>query len=255
MYRIAAIVFFLLNAAVLQAQTTTLSFSDADFQVTPVFNDVGTFSFDIEINTALAPGVYINPDIVSLSYAVSGVLTQSTPSGFASFALQRDMDGAEFYAQGSSLSFEVSQNAVLGDGVQIAELVGSAIVFTFNGRENGNGRFHPALVELNADGTGQIQNSDNIIVDIPLEQINFGDEYVTTLMFDAGNTTLLSETPVPPPPPAPPRGGSGSSSLAGVALLCFAAFFVCLLRVRRLRVRVLSRNSSELWQRSNRNYP
>lgn len=239
---IATIILLLGSTTVLHAQTTTLSFSDADFQVTTVFNDVGTFSFEIEINTALAPGVYINPDIVSISYAVSGILTQSTPSGFASFALQRDMDGAEFYAQGSSLSFEVSQNAVLTDGVQIVELVGNGLVFTFNGRENGNGRFHPALVELNSDGTGQIQNSDNIIVNVPLEQIDFGDEYVTSLMFDTGNTTLLTETPVAPPPAPPPapRGGSGSSSMFDVVVLALATFFVFVVRQRRRRLAILS---------------
>ena len=176
------------------SQTMNLSISDADFQVTTVFNQVGTFDIDIEFNSPLERGVYINPDIIEVEYTVSGTLVDPTPSGFPQFALQRTITGAEFYAQGSSISFEIAANATLSDGVQIGELVGNGIVLTFNGREIGNGRYHPALFELNANGTGQIQNSNNIIVENPLEEVDFGDEYVTTLMFDPGNTTIMTGT-------------------------------------------------------------
>jgi hypothetical protein len=177
---------------VANSQTMNLSISDADFQVTTVFNQVGTFDIDIEFNSPLERGVYMNPDIVEVVYSVSGTLVDPTPSDFPAFALQRTITGADFYAQGSSISFEIAGNASLSDGVQLAELAGNGIVLTFNGREVGNGRYHPALLELNANGTGQIQNSNNVIVENPLEEVDFGDEYVTTLMFDPGNTTIIT---------------------------------------------------------------
>jgi hypothetical protein len=37
-----------------------------------------------------------------------------------------------------------------------------------------------------------MQNSDNVIVLNPLEQVVFGSEYINTLAFDPGNTTLLN---------------------------------------------------------------
>jgi hypothetical protein len=210
------------------AQTMFLAVSSDDFQVTNVFSDVDIFDIVIEIDAPLAPGNYVNPDIVGVDYSVTGVLVAGTPSGFPSFALQRSMTGTEFYAQGSSLSFEISPNAVLSDGVQAIELVGSTVVLTFNGREVGNGRFHPALLELNADGTGRIQNSDNVIVESPLQQVNFGDEYITDLMFDPGNTTLIvASVPTPTPVPVPSSGGGASSipevlALFGLTLLALA---------------------------------
>jgi len=202
------------------AQTTRLAFTSDDFVVTPVFNDVAQFSFDIEINTPLAPGVYTNPDIINVLYRVSGDL-MNTPSGFPAFALERDISGDEFYAQGSSLVFEVLAGAVLDDGVQLAELAGTGIVFTFNGKEIGNGRFHPALLELNADGTGMIQNSDNVISENPFQQVDFGEEYITDLAFDAGNLTLL--TAINPDPPRR-RNGGGSVSPELLFLMLLLAF-------------------------------
>lgn len=201
------------------AQTTRLAFTSDDFVVTPVFNDVAEFTFDIEINTPLAPGVYSNPDIVSVLYTVSGELTIPTPSTFQAFALSRDITGDEFYAQGSSLVFEIRTDAVLNDGVQLAELVGNGLVFTFNGKEIGNGRFHPALLELNADGTGTIQNSDNVIAEDPFQQVDFGEEYITDLMFDAGNLTLLTAVDAEPDPPVQKSGGGGISPQLLFALL------------------------------------
>lgn len=214
------------------AQTTFLSVSSDDYQVTNVFSDVDTFRIDIEINSPLAPGVYINPDIVNVTYSVTGVLVPGTPSGFPSFALQRDVTGTEFYAQGSSLNFEISPNAVLGDGVQVAELVGSSVVFTFNGREIDNGRFHPALLELNANGTGRIQNSDNIVVEDPLQQVAFGAEYITDLVFDPNSTTVISGT-LPSPDPIPGSGGSGATSLLDLGMLVLLSLFAAIIRIHR----------------------
>jgi hypothetical protein len=183
----------------------TLRMANGDFQISNTFSDVGIFNIRVEIDAPLAAGVYNNPDIIDVTYQVMGNLVPGTPSGFPAFNLQRSMSGVEFYAQGSSLSFEISSTAVLGDGVQVAELVGAGVVFTFNAREIDNGRFHPALFELNADGTGRIQNSDNIHTLDPLNEVDFGEEYITDLMFDPGNTTVIAS-----PSPSDPGGGSGS---------------------------------------------
>ncbi|MGB5622958.1 MAG: hypothetical protein WBN65_10735 [Gammaproteobacteria bacterium] len=199
-----------------QAQTMTLSTGSIDYQVTPVFSDVGFFTITVEIDQPLAVGAYTDPEIVSVNYQVTGVLEPGTPSGFPAFDLQRSMTGAEFYAQGSSLSFEVAQSAVLDDGVQAAELVGGGIVLTFDGREVDTGRFHPALLELRAGGDGRIQNSNNVPSTNPLVEVGFGEEYLTNLTFDPGNTTLITETAAPPNPGG---GGGGPVSPAFVAIL------------------------------------
>lgn len=201
-------------ASTTHAQTMTLTTSNADYQLTNVFSDVDIFDITVIIDAPLAPGLYVNPDIVSVSYAVSGTLTPGTPSGFPSFALQRDMTGTEFYAQGSSLRFEISQNAVLTDGVQVAELVGNGVVLTYNAREVGNGRFHPALLELSANGTGRIQNSNNVITVNPDVEVAFGSEYINDLMFDPGNTTVIAGAIQ-----APASSGGGSVSLFGLMVI------------------------------------
>jgi hypothetical protein len=191
---------FLINAVFVNlayGQTMILSTSSSDYQVSTTFGGVEFFAIDIEIDAPLAPGIYTDPDIVSVIYQVTGVLEPGTPSGFPMFDLQRKMTGAEFYAQGSSLRFEIAQSAVLSDGVQAAELVGNAPILIFDGREVDNGRFHPAILELRADGTGRIQNSNNVPTQNPLVEVNFGEEYITDLTFDPGNTTLLIETPDP----------------------------------------------------------
>jgi len=118
----AALVVVLAWVTPVGAQTMTLSTASGDYVITNVFSDVDFFTLDIEINAPLAPGAYVDPDIVSVTYQVSGVLEPGTPSGFPAFDLQRNMTGAEFYAQGSSLRFEIAQSAVLSDGVQAAEL-------------------------------------------------------------------------------------------------------------------------------------
>ncbi len=204
------------------AQTMILSTSNSDYQVTPVFSDVGAFSIDVEIDAPLAPGVYIDPPIIRVTYQVTGVLEAGTPSEFPSFDLQRNISGEVFYEQGSSLRFEIAQNAVLSDGVQAIELVGGGTVLTYNAREVDNERFHPALLELNANGTGRIQNSDNIPTLDPLLEVAFGEEYITDLAFDPGNTTLIID-----PNAAPPRkSGGGSSSPLMLAVLVLLGLLV-----------------------------
>jgi len=185
------IVAFALHPAA-YAQDMTLSIDQNDFVVSNIFSDVDTFSIDIQFAVPLSRGIFVDPDITNVTYRVSGTLVPGTPSGFPVFALERIMTGDEFYAQGSSISFEVAANAVLSDGVQVAELAGNGLVFTFNGKEIDNGRFHPTLFELNSNGTGMMQNSDNIIVLDPLQQVAFGSEYINALTFDPGNTTLLN---------------------------------------------------------------
>lgn len=188
-----ALVIGFLVCTLANAQTMMLTTASSDYEITNIFSDVDFFTIEIEINAPLAAGVYTNPELVSVDYQVTGDLVPGTPSEFPAFDLQRSMTGAEFYAQGSSLSFEIAETAVLSDGVQAAELVGSAVILTFNAREVDNRRFHPALFELDADGTGRIQNSNNVPTQDPLVEVNFGAEYITDLMFDTGNTTLITE--------------------------------------------------------------
>lgn len=211
------------------AQTTLLSTSSSDYEVTTVFSDVDFFSIVIEFDAPLTPGAYVDPEFVSLRYEVSGFLEPGTPSGFSAFDLQRSMTGTEFYAQGSSLSFEIDAAAVFSDGIQVVELVGNGLVLTFNGREIDNGRYHPALLELNADGTGRIQNSNNVVTSNPLLEVGFGEEYITDLVFDPGNTTVISENPIV----TGGGGGGGTTSPLGIATLL--AFGV-LIGTRRRRL-------------------
>ena len=194
-----------------------LRLESSDFQTSPVFSDVQFFSITIQVDETLAVGAdYANPAITQVTYQVTGNLVAGTPSGFPAFDLVRDITGAEFYAQGSSLSFRTSASATLSDGLQAAELEGAGTILTFNGREVDNGRFHPALLELDANGTGRIQNSNNVPSQNPLVEVNFGEEYITDLTFDTGNLTLVS-----PPPPAF-GGGGGSSALSALVLIALA---------------------------------
>lgn len=173
-------------------QTMTFSTTSDEYVIENVFSDVSDFAITIEIDMPLVAGVYENPPINSVIYQVVGVLEDGTPSNFPAFDLQREISGSEFYAQGSSLSFEILESAELSDGVQADELAGDGVILTFNAREIDNGRFHPALFELNEDGTGRIQNSNNIPTEDPLVEVNFGEEYITDLIFDAGNLTLIT---------------------------------------------------------------
>ena len=183
-------------------QAAVISFSDVDFAKTPTFSNVLTFSFMIDIDGPLAAGdVFDNPSLNSVQYNVSGQLASGTPSGFSAFSLVRTISAADFYAKGSSLSFEIAATADLSNGLQVSELVGSDPVFFFNGRELGTGRYHPALFQLNSNGTGSIRNSNNSGGINPssgeLVDVDFGEEYITELTFDPGQLTLAAAVPVP----------------------------------------------------------
>jgi len=180
------------------AAAFTLAFEAADFGLTPTFSNVRTFVFSIEIDGPLVSGSYVDPLLVGVDYQVAGVLAD-TPSGFPAFDLVREIAGPEFYAQGSSLDFTIADTADLSDGLQVSELVGGAGVFVFNGREVGTGRYHPALFELNSDGTGLIRNSNNMggINPSSMEEVDveIGEEYVTALTFDPATLTLAVPEP------------------------------------------------------------
>jgi hypothetical protein len=132
----------------------------------------------------------------SVTYNVSGSLAD-TPSGFPSFDLQRTISGSEFYDQGSSLSFTISPQADLSDGVQVSELQAAegSPVFVFNGREVDTGRYHPALVLLYSNGRGSIRNSNNSGGINPgsgmVVNVNVGDEYISYLGFTPSTLTLI----------------------------------------------------------------
>ena len=180
----------------------TIEFDNTDFTMTPQFNRLRDFAFSIDIAEDLvAGGVYSNPDLNVIVYRVFGILdTEPTPSGFPAFNLQRTIIGDEFYTQGSSLNFEISTGADLSDGLQASELVADGIgkVFEFNGREVGTGRYHPALLELFSDGTGRIQNSNNMGGINPGNNmevdVTFGEEYIVDL---DNSTSLLLAVPEP----------------------------------------------------------
>ena len=207
-----------LSIGLVSAETLLLSTSNTDYQITNTFSDVDLFTIDIEIDIPLQAGIYTNPTINSVDYRVFGSLAQGTPSGFPSFDLRRSITGDDFYAQGSSLSFEISDSADFSDGIQASELVDNGFIISLNAREIDNGRFHPALFELLSDGTGRIQNSDNIHTLDPLLQVNFGDEYITDLIFVPSELTLISQIPVIPVPP-PSRYSGGSLSFISLFVL------------------------------------
>ncbi len=167
------------------------TFASSQFRTTPVFSNVQTFGFKIEVEDALSPGAVVDPPLALVDYTVVGSLVAGTPSGFPAFELIRMIEGPDFYSQGSSIRFEISPTADLSDGVQITDLTGDDPVFTFDGREVGNGRFHPARVELNADGTGRIQNSNNVPTLDPRLDVEPGTEYITDVTFDPARITVV----------------------------------------------------------------
>lgn len=179
------------------SQAFVLEFSNSDFSVNPEFNQVATFHFTIDVDGELVSGVYNDPVLNSVNYRVQGTLVNATPSSFPAFDLQRDIDGTEFYAQESSLLFVVSDTADLTDGLQASELVAdtNGVIFTFNGREVDTERYHPALLVLREDGSGTLQNSNNIPVQSATNPttVDFGEEYITQLSFAAGNLDLLQD--------------------------------------------------------------
>ncbi len=187
------------------AQAFVLNFEAADFGLTTVFSNVTTFEFSIDVAGPLTAGTtYTAADINSVDYNVFGLLA-ATPPGFPAFNLVRSIIGTDFINQGSSMSFEVSASANLADGLQVSELVGSAPVFVFNVRVVNTSRYHPPLFELNADGTGRIQNSNNTggvnPSSMQVVDVDFGEEYITDLTFNA-STTTLADAPASIPEPS-----------------------------------------------------
>ena len=183
------------------AHALVISFEASDFTLNPIFSNVQTFEFEIDVADPLLPGMtYNNPGLNGVDYHVFGTL-DVTPSGFFAFDLNRSIGGTEFYTQGSSLSFEISATANLSDGLQVSDLAGTGTVFEFNGREVGTGRYHPALFQLNSDGTGSIRNSNNMGGINPgsgLEvDVTFGEEYITEFTFDPTALTLAPTVPEP----------------------------------------------------------
>ncbi len=177
----------------------TFAFEASDFALNPTFSDVQTFRFSIDLAVPVTPGAaYSDPALSGVDYQVSGDL-DDTPSGFAAFALVRSIEGAEFYAQGSSMTFEIDAGADLSDGLQVSELTGTGVVFVFDAREVDTGRYHPPLFQLNADGTGSIRNSNNQggINPASMEEVNvdYGEEYITELTFDPAALTLVAPKP------------------------------------------------------------
>ena len=197
------------SVACSNAQAAIVTFDASDFGLTPTFSNVQTFSFAIDIADPMTPGAVLdNPALHRVVYNVFGTLEAGTPSGFPAFNLQRTITGADFYDQGSSFSMSIANDADLSDGLQVSELGGPNPVFLFNGREVGTGRYHPALFQLNADGTGSIRNSNNMGGVNPgsgeVVNVDFGQEYITNLTFDPSALTIVA---VPEP------------SLAGLLLL------------------------------------
>lgn len=183
------------------AAAFTLSLSSTQFGLVSVFNEVTSFQFDIDVTGPLAAGVYNNPALGMVTYSVVGVLNNPTPtpSGFSGFNLQRSITGTDFYAQGSSLQFEIAAGANLSDGLQLSELEGPGAVFVFNGREVGTGRYHPPLLELFGDGTGRIQNSNNFgginPTTLSVVDVDFGQEYIVNLTTNPATMTLAVPEP------------------------------------------------------------
>lgn len=200
----------------------SLSFSNLDFTSTPAFSNVSTFALNIETTEPLTAGtLYSDPGIANIQYSVSGSLT-ATPSGFPAFAFNLSdrfptsppITGTQFYAlnpdalAGATISFQISPGANLLDGLQLNELedlpsaqFGDNVILHFNGREKNTGRYHPMFLQLKSDGTGLLQNADNMGGNNPQDMspdeidVDFGEEYITNLTFNPAAVTLVVPEP------------------------------------------------------------
>ena len=208
------------------AAAFTITFGDADFEETPLFNEVPTYLFEIEVEGPLEAGTaYGNGSLVDVRYLLFGQLTEPTPSGFPSFLLSRLPSGEgtitpeEWDAQSSSFFFETAADADLSDGLQISDLVADAlgVVFRFDAREfqrEDRGRYHPPILLLFEDGTGLLKNSNNssdLAVNPGTREfvdIEYGDEYVVSLSGVDG-VTLASV----------PEAGAGALLLVAAGVL------------------------------------
>ena len=203
----------------------TIDFSNLNFTTTPDFSNVTTFSIQIDVAGSLQPGLVSDPAITNIQYSVSGSLSQAplTPSGFPAFgfnlvdlpSLTDPITSTDFYAlnassvAGGTLQYSISALADLSNGLQLSELdvltenpgagIGPGVIFHFNGREEGTGRYHPMFLQLYSDGTGLLQNSNNFdgINPATLDQVDvdFGDEYITDLSFTPSNVTIAVPEP------------------------------------------------------------
>lgn len=217
-------------SATTMAQSMRLSISSDDFIVSPVFSDVSDFAFTLDIDAAMASGLFVNPPLTQVIYRVSGTLADGTPSMFPAFNLERSITGEEFYAQGSSLRFEIAETAVLSDGVQVSELVADQFALILNAREIDNGRFHPPLLTLSANGSGRILNTNNVPTLEPELEIQAGAEYISDLIFDPGNTSVIISADS-----AMNNGGGGSgkpSGLLAIMLLLATGFRIAATHIR-----------------------
>ncbi len=182
------------------AQAAVFEVSLADFNLSPVLNNITQFTVKVDIATPLVAGqaykaggtTSVNMSINSMSYKIGGTLNDPTPSGFSAFLLERDItSNAEFVNQGSLFEFGISAAADLTDGLQVSEFQ----YFGLDAREFGTGRYHPFALGLSADGTGVLQNSANNGGVNPgsgqVVQVNYGDEYMIDLTLDP-NLTLFS---------------------------------------------------------------
>ncbi|MEM6943728.1 MAG: hypothetical protein AAF565_08270 [Pseudomonadota bacterium] len=167
------------------------------------------FGFRIDLDGNLAPGQTVtNADIVEVEYFVEGSLAQPTPSGFPDFQLRRPqnpatetLDGAEWDAQGSTLSFEIDGGADLSDGLQIDELVSNGgIRLLVSALEQGTGRYHPPVFRIFDDGTATFTNAANNggvnPATMQVVNVNEGDEYFANLL--VADSFALVSVPLPP---------------------------------------------------------
>ena len=205
---------------------SVISFSSSDVVITdtPVGN-VQFWEFEIDLAGSPVLGVNANPAINEVDYAVSGSLDAGNPSGFGSFNLLSEhinapsltpLTGAQYYGNGGSLDFIVNAGANLLDGLQVSELDllpsqgyplpvdDSNAVFVLNAREDGTGRYHPPIVILRNDGTGQIMNSNNTGVNgqtnrdiVADDGLTYGNEYITNFTFNANLFTVAAPVPIP----------------------------------------------------------
>jgi len=189
-------------AAAFRIELASSQFSER----TNVFSGVTSFTIAIDVVGGLRTGSFEDPELGDIEFLVRGSLDPSTPARmanplFTSFAVDdlAALRGQEFYDLGNSLSFEIAQSADLSDGVQVSELVGMGLVFEFDGRELGTGRYHPPILQLFGDGTGSIRNSNNTGGINPFTGVEvnaeIGDEYITELGFDPAGFTLVVPEP------------------------------------------------------------
>lgn len=190
-----------------EARAFQIELSSSAFDTrTNVFSGVTSFDITINVVGPLRTGVFLDPEIGDIEFLVRGTLDPTTParmanSAFTGFAVDdlAALRGQAFYDLGNSLSFEVASDANLNDGLQVSELVGSGLVFEFDGRELGTGRYHPPIVQLFANGTGSIRNSNNTGGINPFTGVavnaTIGDEYISEMTFTPATFSVVVPEP------------------------------------------------------------